>query len=116
MKPEVVFGLENAVWPALLLNARGAVLLANTAAISAFGSALNGNPAQLAAIWAAENGGTAVDFLVRWEAKPVAQTILKFRATGGVPTEYATMMCQFTGEGSKWFVMQLLPAVRRIRL
>ena len=112
MKPEVVFGLENAVWPALLLNARGAVLLANSAANAAFGAALNGNTAQLSAIWAAENGGTAADFLRRWEARPTAQTVLKFRAAGGGPTEYSTMMCQFTGEGSKWFVMQLLPAVR----
>jgi hypothetical protein len=32
MKPEVVFGLENAAWPAVLVNAGGAVLMFNTAA------------------------------------------------------------------------------------
>jgi len=110
MKPEVVFGLENAVWPALLVNASGAVLLANTAAKNIFGAALNGNPAQLAAIWTAETGGTPAEFLVRWEAKPAAQTILKFRKTGGVAADFSTIICAFTGEGGKWFVLQLLPA------
>ena len=32
MKPEVVFGLENAVWPAVLVNGSGVVLLTNAAA------------------------------------------------------------------------------------
>ena len=110
MKPEVVFGLENAVWPALLVNASGAVLLANTAAKNVFGAALNGNPAQLAAIWAVENGGTAADFLLRWENRPALQTILKFRKPGGGTAEFSTMICQFTGDGNKWFVLQLFPA------
>ena len=42
MKPEVVFGLESASWPALLLNANSVVLRANTAAAATFGSALAG--------------------------------------------------------------------------
>ena len=45
MKPEVVFGLEEAAWPALLVNADGAVLMFNAAAKSVFGAALDGNPA-----------------------------------------------------------------------
>ena len=32
MKPEIVFGLEGAAWPALLLNANCVVLRSNTAA------------------------------------------------------------------------------------
>ena len=112
MKPEVVFGLENAGWPALLVNAGGAVLLANTAAKTFFGAALQGTPAPLAAVWAAENGGTAADFLRRWEVKPAAQTVLKFSQPGGLPVEFSVIVFQFTGEGNKWFVLQLLPVPR----
>ena len=39
MKPEVVFGLESAAWPALLVSAGGAVLLTNAAAQKFFGLA-----------------------------------------------------------------------------
>ncbi len=112
MKPEVVFGLENAGWPALLINAGGAVLLVNPAAKTVFGAALNGNPAQLSAIWAAENGGSAVDFLRRWEAQPVAQSPLKFKTPGGATLEFLVLACQFTGDGNKWFVLQFLPVPR----
>jgi hypothetical protein len=58
MKPEVVFGLENAAWPALLVNAGGAVLRANTRRRSKrFGAALAGEMPAVAAIWSPENGG-----------------------------------------------------------
>ena len=62
MKPEVVFGLESAAWPALLVNAGGAVLRANAAATDTFGAALAGEAPPLSAIWSPENGGTAEDF------------------------------------------------------
>jgi signal transduction histidine kinase/CheY-like chemotaxis protein len=116
MKPEVVFSLENAVWPAMLANASGAVLLANTAAKTLFGAALNGNPAQLSAIWAAENGGTAAEFFLKWEGRQPAQKNLKFRKTGGGATEFSTLICQFTADGNKWYVLQLLPLVRPVEL
>jgi len=54
MKPEVVFGLENSAWPALLVNMAGAVMLANTAAKNVFGAGVTASPAQRAAIWSAE--------------------------------------------------------------
>ena len=62
MKPEVVFGLENAAWPALLVNAGGVVLRANAAATKVFGAALSGDTPLLSAIWSPENGGTADRF------------------------------------------------------
>ena len=56
MKPEVVFGLESAAWPALLLNAGGAVLRSNAAGTNTFGVALAGEAPPLSAIWSPENG------------------------------------------------------------
>ena len=108
MKPEVVFGLENAAWPALLVNAGGAVLMFNGAAKTVFGAALDGNPAQLAAIWSPANGRAAADFLAQWEKSPASLVELKFRATGGLEKKFSTAIALLANEGSKWFVLQLL--------
>ena len=69
MKAEVVFGLDNAAWPALLVNAGGAVLMANGAAKTLFGAAINGDRADLAAIWSPANGPQAAGFLATWESR-----------------------------------------------
>lgn len=111
MKPDVVFGFENAAWPALLVNAGGDVLMTNSAAKNLFGPALTGNPAPLAAIWVPENGGSPADFLARWEKSPAATAPLKFRAANGSITAFTTAISQFTGDGGKCFALQLLPAV-----
>ena len=108
MKPEVVFGLESAAWPALLVNAGGAVLMFNTTASMVFGAALEGNPAQLASIWSPANGRSAADFLAQWEISPVPLVELKFRAVGSPEKKFSTAMALLANEGGKWFVLQLL--------
>jgi len=109
MKPEVVFGLENAAWPAVLVNVSGGVSVTNAAAKNLFGPALGGDAANLAAIWAAENGGTATDFLARWELSPAVTGVLKFKTASGAVTPFLTCVCPFIHDGKKWFVFQLLP-------
>lgn len=110
MKSDVVFGLENAAWPALLVGPGGNVLVANSAARGVFGGHLNGENVSLSAFWAGEGGGTPADFLARWERSPVPATVLKFRTAGGGVTDFNTIICQFAGEGGKWYALQLLPA------
>jgi signal transduction histidine kinase/CheY-like chemotaxis protein len=111
MKPEVVFGLEGAAWPALLLNANCVVLRANTAALKVFGEALAGEMPQLLAIWSPENGGMPEGFFARWEKSPTATADLKFRVADGTTVKFTAAVCVFNSEGQKWFVLQLLPAV-----
>ncbi len=82
MKPEVVFGLEGAAWPALLVNASGSILRANTAAMKVFGPALAGEAPPLSAIWSLDNGGTDGQFLMLWEQAPTPTADLKFRVAG----------------------------------
>ena len=109
MKPEVVFGLENAAWPALLVNVGGAVLMSNDAAKAVFGAALDGPPAQLAALWSAANGSAAADFLAQWEKSRLPQMELKFRAAGGLEKKFSTAIARLASDGGKWYVLQLLP-------
>ena len=111
MKPEVVFGLEGAAWPALLLNAGGAVLRSNTAATNTFGAALAGESPPLSAIWSPENGKTPEEFFARWEQSPTVTADLKFRVASGATMKFTAAVCTFNSEGRKWLVMQLLPAV-----
>ena len=110
MKPEVVFGLESAAWPALLLNAGGAVLRTNTAATNTFGVALAGEAPPLSAIWSPENGQKPEEFFARWEKSPTVTADLKFRVANGAMMKFTAAICAFNSEGRKWFVLQLLPA------
>jgi signal transduction histidine kinase len=114
MKPEVVFGLEGAAWPALLLNANCVVLRANTAATKMFGEALAGEMPQLLAIWSPENRGMPEGFFARWEKSPTATADLKFRVANGTTVKFTAAVCIFYSEGQKWFVLQLLPAVEPV--
>jgi len=109
MKPEIVFGLEGAGWPALLVDANGVIVRANTAAATAFGAVLSGESPLLSAIWPPENGMTAVDFMTRWDQAPAAIVNLKFRAPSGPIHTCTVSICTFTKDGRKWFVFQLLP-------
>jgi two-component system, cell cycle sensor histidine kinase and response regulator CckA len=113
MKPEVVFGLEGAAWPALLLNAGSVVVRANAAAAAAFGTALAGEAPALSAIWPPENSGKPEDFLTRWEKSPVSPAELKLRTANGATTKFTAAICAFSRDGGKWYVLQLLPAVER---
>jgi signal transduction histidine kinase len=109
MKPEVTFLLENANWPALLVDGASTILRANQAAVKLFGSTLEGGTPLLSAIWAAENGITAEQFLAQWERSPTAAMALKFRVKGGAVATQATSICSSTGATQKLFILQLLP-------
>ncbi len=106
MKPEVVFGLDHAAWPAMLVNASGAVLLANAAAKALFGTRLDGNPAELAAIWSPANGPAAADFPAWWEQAQTTPLDLSFRAAGG-EKKFSTAVAMLASDGGKWLVLQL---------
>ena len=97
------------MWPAVLVNTSGAVLLTNAAAKNFFGANLSGEAANLATVWASENGGSATDFLTRWEQAPTASGILKFKTANGAVSAFLTTVCQFNNDGKKCFVLQLLP-------
>lgn len=108
MKPDVVFLLENAGWPALLVDAGSTICRANATAVKLFGPALEGAAPQLAAIWAPENQTGADVFLSHWERAPAATVPLKFRGKGGNTLAYVVSICAVTREAQKYFILQLL--------
>ena len=108
MKADVAFKLENAHWPALLVDSAGAVCRANQAARSLFGGAVAGDSPRLAAIWSPENRNAAEQFLAQWGRSAAPTLLLKFRVKGGQSASYLTSICSFTQEGRSYFILQLL--------
>src|ERR1051325_11630380 len=109
MTSEILFGLEHAGWPALLVDGASAVCRPNAAARKLFGSALDGDAPTLAAIWAQENNGSPEQFLARWERSPSPNDTLQPRAKGGAPAPDTAVICAFAPNDQKCFVLQLLP-------
>ena len=108
MKADVAFPLENAGWPALLVEGGGAVCRANSAARSLFGAPLAGESARLSAVWSPENKSAADQFLAQWERSTAATVPLKFRGKGGETVSFLTSICAFSQDSRNYFVLQLL--------
>jgi len=108
MKPDP-FSLENAGWPAILVDASQVIRQANQAAIKIFGVALEGNSPLLSAIWSADNAATPEQFLTRWERAPAPTVSLKLRGKGGGAQAHLVSICSFNRDGEKYFLLQLLP-------
>jgi len=109
MKPDFVFILENADWPALLLDGSGNILRANPAAVKTFGPVLEGDAPSLSAIWSAENGTTAGQFLAQWGLSPAGTVALKFLVKGGGTGVFSISICAFSREEEKFFIFQADP-------
>src|SRR5690349_10657350 len=109
MKPDAVFVLENAGWPALLVDAASTILRANQAAVKAFGLPLEGASPLLSAIWSPENATPAEQFLAQWARAPLASVPLKLRGKGGTTAAFTASICSCTKDEQKLFLLQLLP-------
>jgi len=103
-----MFGLENAAWPVLLVDASGTVRRANAAAMSLFGAGLEGGPSLGASLWPPENEQTTAELLARLErgASPAAH--LRFRVKGGSVADYHCYVSSQVRDGEKCFLFQLL--------
>jgi len=109
MKPQTLFALENAPWPALLLDASGVVRRANQAALELFGTVMEENFTQMASIWSPENEAKAGEFLAWLEQSRANSLPLKFRVKGGSTGRFATSICIFKQGEQNHFLFQLLP-------
>jgi two-component system cell cycle sensor histidine kinase/response regulator CckA len=111
VKPEVVFGLEGAAWPALLLDTNCGILRANSSAMGVFGATISSAAPQLSAIWVAENGAAPDQFFANWQQSPKPVANLSFRVASGATVKFTAAICIFGNQGQRWIVLQLLPVI-----
>src|SRR5581483_9329380 len=107
MKSDVAFVLENAGWPALLVNQTGSIVRANQAAVKMFGPSLEGGATLLSNVWSPDNGVSADQFMAQWERSPTATVPLKFRVRGGGVGTFSVSICSFSRDGQRFFILQL---------
>src|SRR5580765_4548768 len=109
MNPEIVFGLEDAAWPALLVGTNGAVFRANPTALTFFGDILSGELPPLSALWGTGNESTAEDFIAHWEQTARPNVHLKVKRSDGSTIGFNTAVSIFvSAKGTKLFVLQLV--------
>jgi signal transduction histidine kinase/CheY-like chemotaxis protein len=106
MKFDVAFQLENAAWPAFVVEAGGTIRHANQAAVDFFGPKLEGESLSLSALWAGHDE-TAEQFLGRWERSSAAFTPIQYCGKGGKVATFDTCICS-ARDGQQRYIFQLL--------
>ncbi|HON09020.1 MAG TPA: hypothetical protein PLW02_13065, partial [Verrucomicrobiota bacterium] len=107
MKSDLIFGLENASWPALLVDSQGIIKRASSSAITIFGKGLETGSTHLSTIWSNENKITAGQFLSQLDrALQPLQNII-FIMAGGVNISFSVHICAVIRDGSKYYILQL---------
>jgi len=110
MKLESGFGLDNAGWPAFLVDDSGIVRHANQAAVNTFGTVMEGEPSLSASVWSPKTDMTPEEFLAKSERSSAPMTLLEFRVKGGATTQFNTYVCSLFRDGQKFFLFQLFYA------
>jgi signal transduction histidine kinase/CheY-like chemotaxis protein len=105
MKPEVVFWLEKASWPALVVDAAGTIFVANKSAISTFLDVQSG-ATKLSACWSPENASSPDQVLAAWEKSSAGSVTIKLKDKTGAINSYSVPIAAFLEAGEKRFLLQ----------
>jgi signal transduction histidine kinase len=111
MKLDLPFALDNAGWPAFLVDDSATIRHANEAAVTTFGTVMQGGPALAASVWSLEIDLTPEEFLAKAERSSSPLTALKFRVKGGGLAQFNTYVCSLHKDGQKFFLFQLFREV-----
>lgn len=109
MKPDIAFLLDQAAWPAFLVDDSGTVRKANQHAVQVFGTVMERESTLSASVWAVENSDTAEEFLSRVDLSSIPMWVLHFRVKGGQTLSFNTFVCASSREGRKSHLFQLFP-------
>src|SRR2546428_1522313 len=108
MKLDMGFGLDNATWPAFVVDPSGNVRHANEAAVNTFGAVMEGEPALLSSIWSPEMDLTPAQFLAKSERSSSPMMQLKFRVKDGGTARFDSYVCSLDHDGQKFFLFQAM--------
>lgn len=106
---EIAFDLEQAAWPALLVDASGVIRRVNAAAQRLFSIKLDSASATLASLWAPENATQAADFLIRARKSPSALIPVKLRGVQPVSIPFSAGVGELRKGEVTLLLIQLFP-------
>ena len=105
MRRETDFVLEQAAWPAMLLEESGSIRRANQAARRVFGFASKVSAPALASIWDASNEVSLERLLREPEKGEMAR--LKLRVAGNQTAQFVAHLAKVVRENTAYLVLQL---------
>lgn len=109
MNPEAAFGLDQAPWPAFLVDNRGVIVRSNLAAVETFGTGLRGDAPRLGIIWAVENTLSSEQFLTQVFRPGYTALMLRFRPRNGPNIVCTAQACPCTDGERRLLLLQLFP-------
>jgi nitrogen-specific signal transduction histidine kinase len=107
MKSETVFALENATWPALLVDSAGGIRAASIGAKNAFGQVLVTRPSLAQSVWSRENDRTPEQFFAEFDELAAGPYNLRFKGRDGSTCSYQVHVCPVTIDGEDLFLFQI---------
>lgn len=105
---ELIFVLNNAKWPVLLLDSDGNVYHRNPAAEAIFGPQPSGDTTCFSNMWATNNGVALKDFLAGSTRATRETQNLKLKTKTG-ESAFAASLCTFKHDNREFELLQLLP-------
>src|SRR5579863_10346385 len=106
MRRETDFVLEQAAWPAMLLEENGRICRANQAARRIFGFNGLSDNTMLASIWG-EQGGVTPDGFLRNQPESGTASV-KLRVAGGAVESFVAHLNKVVRQEQPYLVLQLL--------
>jgi two-component system, cell cycle sensor histidine kinase and response regulator CckA len=106
MRSDFVFALENAPWPALVLNDSAMIVRANSSAAAMFAGVTEAGGSSAASFWSQENDSTMEVFLARLERSQVFPLPLKLRIKEGSTAVFESHVSSFSRDGQRFYLFQ----------
>jgi two-component system cell cycle sensor histidine kinase/response regulator CckA len=107
MKSETVFALENANWPALLVDASGGIRGASIGAKSLFGESISIRPTLGDSVWASENSVSAEEFLASYDDLTPKNYEAWLKDANDVAVKSRVHICRLRVDNSDLFLLQM---------
>lgn len=110
IKSETVFALENANWPALLVDAAGGIRAASQGARNTFGQIITTRPALDQSIWSKENEQGPEVFFASYDELCDTTCQIRFKGCDGSTASYQVHVCPLQVNGEDLFLLQIFKA------
>jgi two-component system, cell cycle sensor histidine kinase and response regulator CckA len=107
MKSETLFALENASWPALLVDGAGSIRAVSKGAKEALGQAMTPGAVLGKTIWSKENDESAEEFFAGFDQGANKSYKLRFKGRDGSTLSYETHVCALRVDHTDLYLLQL---------